>query len=248
VTATDQAGGSATKTLEVVIADPPGNQAPTVSALADPKSGTAPLRVRLSSNPRDHEDGNNLFVTWNFGDGGSGGGEAVYHTYTQPGNYTATVRVEDTGGRTATATVEISVGAPRSGQGGGAAPPPPPSGGDVAGEIETRPLVRVTKRHKVARVVRRGLRYRVACEEACRVSATLRIAGGDRQRLGRTAVRRIGAGDSRRFVLRLDRNVRRNLVSAMRRAKLRNLRATLVLTIRTAEGTTTVRKAVVLRR
>ena len=49
-------------------------------------------------------------------------------------------------------------------------------------------------------------------------------------------------------MLRLDRNVRRNLVSAMRKAKLRNLRATLVLKIRTADGTTTVRKAVVLRR
>ena len=68
------------------------------------------------------------------------------------------------------------------------------------------------------------------------------------QRLGRAAARRIAAGDARRLVLRLDRNVRRNLVSAMRKAKLRNLRATLVLKIRTADGTTTVRKAVVLRR
>ena len=49
-------------------------------------------------------------------------------------------------------------------------------------------------------------------------------------------------------MLRLDRSIRRNLVAAMRRAKLRNLRATLVLKIRTADGTTTVRKAVVLRR
>ena len=49
-------------------------------------------------------------------------------------------------------------------------------------------------------------------------------------------------------MLRLDRNVSSNLASAMRKAKLRNLRATLVLKIRTAEGTTTVRKAVVLRR
>jgi hypothetical protein len=244
VTATDQAGGSASKTLEVVIADEDGNQAPTVSALADPKSGTAPLRVRLTSNPRDMDDADNLLVTWNFGDGTpGGGGPAVFHTYTQPGTYTATVRVEDPEGLTATATVQIVVSASRSGQGAA-----PPSSGGVAGEVETRPLVRVTKRHKVARVVKRGLRYTVGCEEACRVSATLRIAGGDRQRLGSAATRRIGAGDSRRFVLRLDRNVRRNLVSAMRTAKLRNLRATLVLRIRTADGTTTVRKAVVLRR
>ena len=107
--------------------------------------------------------------------------------------------------------------------------------------------MRVTKRQSVARVVKRGLRYTVACDDACRVSATLRIAGGDRQRLGTAAARRIGAGDSRRLVLRLDRNVRQNLASAMRKAKLRNLRATLVLKIRTADGTTTVRKAVVLQ-
>jgi hypothetical protein len=108
--------------------------------------------------------------------------------------------------------------------------------------------VRLTKRHKVARVVKRGLRYTVACEAACRVTSTLRIAGADSQRLGKAAARSIAAGDSRRFVLRLDRTVRRNLTSAMRKAKVRNLRATLVLKIRTAEGTTTVRKAVVLRR
>jgi hypothetical protein len=87
----------------------------------------------------------------------------------------------------------------------------------------------------------------VACDAACSVTSTLRIAG-DRQRLGKASARSVRAGDSRRVVLRLDRKVRRNLVSAMRKAKLRNLRATLVLKIRTAEGTTTVRKAVVLRR
>ena len=119
----------------------------------------------------------------------------------------------------------------------------------MAGETDSRALVRVTKRQNVARVVKRGLRYTVACDAACSVSATLRIAGGDRP-AARQGRRCAGsrAGDSRRLVLRLDRNVRRNLASAMRKAKLRNLRATLVLKIRTADGTTTVRKAVVLRR
>ena len=97
-------------------------------------------------------------------------------------------------------------------------------------------------------VVKRGLRYRVACETACRVKSTLRIRGGDKQRLGKARALRIAAGDSRRIVLRLDRSVRRNLAAAMRQAKVRKLRATLVLKITTAEGTSTVRKAVVLRR
>ena len=244
VTATDERGGTATKTLPITIEDPPGNQSPTVRALADPKTGPAPLRVRLSSAPADVEDGNNLFITWNFGDNTAGGaGEAVTHTYTAPGTYTATVTVEDTGGLTATASVQVVVTGPQGGGQGVA-----PDQGGVAGETDSRALVRLTKRQNVARVVKRGLRYTVACDAACSVSATLRIAGGDRQRLGRTALRRIGAGDSRRLVLRLDGNVRHNLASAMRKAKMRNLRATLVLKIRTADGTTTVRKAVVLRR
>jgi hypothetical protein len=106
----------------------------------------------------------------------------------------------------------------------------------------------VPTRHTAARVVKRGLRFTVACDTACSVTSTLRMAGADNQRLGKAAARRIQAGDSRRVVLRLDRKIRRNLVAAMRKAKLRKLRATLVLKIRTADGTTTVRKAVVLRR
>jgi hypothetical protein len=168
------------------------------------------------------------------------------HTYTAPGVYTATVTVRDPGGLTATDTVQVTVNAPPGPPGVAA---PPAATGDVLEEsAAAAPALQVTRSQSATRVVKRGLRYRVACDQACRVSATLRIAGGDRQRLGRTALRRIGAGDARRLVVKLDRNVRRNLVSAMRKAKLRNLRATLVLKIRTAEGTTTVRKAVVLRR
>jgi PKD repeat protein len=247
VTATDERGGSATTTLDIEVEDPPENQAPAVDALADPNSGPAPLRVRFTSNPRDVEDGDNLLVTWNFGDGSSGGGEAVFHTYTTPGTYTATVTVRDTGGLTATDTVQITV-AGSQGQGGQGLTAPAPATGDVRGQSESRPLVSVTKRHEVARVVKRGLRYTVACETACRVSSTLRIVGADSQRLGKAALRRIAAGESKRFVLRLDRTVRRNLSTAMRRAQVRNLRATLVLKIRTADGIRTVRKAVVLRR
>ena len=250
VTATDERGGSASKSIVITVDDPPGNQAPSVRALADPTSGTAPLRVRLSSAPMDVEDGDNLLVTWNFGDGTSGGGEALYHTYTAPGTYTATVTVRDTGGLTATDTVQITVtGSQGAGGGGqGVVAPPPRNAGDVEGETESSPSVRLAKRQKVARVVKRGLRYRVVCETACRVKSTLRIRGGDKQRLGKARARRIAAGDSRRIVLRLSRNVRRNLATAMRQAKVRRLRATLVLKIRTAEGTSTVRKAVVLRR
>jgi PKD repeat protein len=259
VTVTDAAGASTTSDpITITVENPPGNVAPNVEAAADPTSGTAPLRVQFTAAATD-PDGDHVLITWNFGDQTGGAGAAVAHTYTTPGVYNAVVTVRDQGGLTDTATVQVTVTgatgaggsppanlAPQGGNTGAGGSPPAnvaPQGGDVASET-----VRVTKRHKVARVIKRGLRYTVACEAACRVTSTLRIAGADNQRLGKAAARSIAAGASRAFVLRLDRKVRRNLVSAMRKAKLRNLRATLVLKIRTAEGTTTVRKAVVLRR
>ena len=57
----------------------------------------------------------------------------------------------------------------------------------------------------------------------------------------------MSAGHSRKIVLKLDRSVRRLLV-AMRKAHVRSVRATLVLTIRSADGSKALRKAVVLRR
>ena len=109
VTAIDERGGSASKSRTYTIEDPPGNQPPTVRALADPTSGPAPLQVRLSSAPSDMEDGNNLDVVWEFGDGGFGGGEALYHTYTTARQYTAKVTVTDPDGASASATVVINV-------------------------------------------------------------------------------------------------------------------------------------------
>ena len=148
--------------------------------------------------------------------------------------------VTDRGGATASATVPITV----TGAVGGQLLPPveQPGAGDVAGERETRDaVVRVTKRQRqrLRRVARRGLRYRVACESACRVRAVLRAGN---RRIGKVRARRIAAGDSRRLVLRLDRSDRRRLRG------VRRVRATLVTKIRTADGTRTVRRRIVLRR
>jgi hypothetical protein len=247
VTVTD-AGGASTTSEEITITvnNPPGNAAPSVQALADPKTGRAPLRVRFTSAATD-PDGDQLLSVWDFGDGVQAGGTAATHTYTQPGTYNATVTVTDPGGLSATATVQVIVTAV-TGSGTGTVQPPPPVNVDEPGETRSRPLLQLTKKHKVARVVKRGLRYRVSCESRCRVSSVLRIAGGDKERLGRSRARVVRAGHSRRIVLRLDRRVRRNLVRAMRKADVRKLKATVVLKVRTADGTTTMRKRVVLAR
>jgi PKD repeat protein len=231
VTVTDKHGAAGTAQVVITVANPPGNVAPTVRAAADPTSGSAPLRVRLTSAARD-ADGDPLTSVWDFGDGGQAGGTSAVHTYTRAGTYDAEVTVADPGGRTGTATVRVTV----------------LSAGAVAGEQVSQPLPRLARMQSASRVVRRGLRYRVACEAACRVSAVLRVAGGDRQRLGAATARRIGAGASRTIVVRLDRGVRRNLIAAMREADMQRLRATLVTTVRDEDGKRTVRRSVVLRR
>jgi PKD repeat protein len=242
VTVKDAGGASVTsEEITITVTDPPGNRAPSVEALADPTTGTAPLKVNFSSAATD-PDGDQLLYVWSFGDGKQAGGESATHTYTAPGTYNAKITVRDVpGGATAEATVQIVV-RPKTTTGG--AVQPPPSGG-VQGEESMQPLVNVNRRYKVARVIRRGLSYRVSCEEACSVTSTLRLQG---ERLGKSNARRIASGHSRKIVLRLDRSVRRNLVAAMRKAGVRSVRATLVLKIRTAEGTKTIRKAVTLRR
>ena len=242
VTVTDAAGVVTTsESVTITVQDPPGNMPPNVEAAADPIRGTAPLAVQFSSDATD-PDGDTLVITWAFGDGGTAtGARPPVHTYTAPGVYTATVTARDPGGRTGTDTVQVTVTAPPV-----AAAPPAATGDVVEESAAVAPALQVTRSQSVARVVSRGLRFTVACGTACSVTSTLKIA--DNRRLGRSATRSIAAGDTRRLVLKLDRNVRRNLAAAMRKAKLRNLRATLVLKIRTAEGTTTVRKAIVLYR
>jgi hypothetical protein len=96
----------------------------------------------------------------------------------------------------------------------------------------------------VRQVIRRGLRYRVSCEQACRVTSVLRLSG---RRLG-AAKARLAAGSSRTLVLRLDRRIRRNLIDAMRNAGVTRLRATIVTKVVTAEGTRTIRTGVTLKR
>ena len=207
------AGGASTTSEEITItvANPPGNAAPSVQALADPTSGTAPLRVRFTSASSD-PDGDQLLSVWDFGDGVKAGGDAATHTYTQPGTYNAKVTVTDPGGKSATSTVQVVVRAVTGSRRRDRRSRRRDTG-DVAGETQSRPLVRLTKSHKVARVLRRGLRYTVSCEARCRVTSVLRIAGGEKQRLGASRARMIAAGHSRKIVLKLDRQVRRNLVA-----------------------------------
>ncbi|WP_435280180.1 lectin [Streptomyces albogriseolus] len=87
-----------------------GGRAPVAQATADITSGVAPLEVAFSSAGTTDPDGDALSYAWAFGDGATSTAADPSHTYTANGQYTATVKVTDPSGRSATASVRITVG------------------------------------------------------------------------------------------------------------------------------------------
>ncbi|MFF6888024.1 PQQ-dependent sugar dehydrogenase [Streptomyces sp. NPDC012421] len=84
--------------------------APTAQASADRTSGPAPLTVSFSSTGSADPDGGALTHAWTFGDGATSTAASPTHTYTANGQYTATLKVTDVTGKSATASVRITVG------------------------------------------------------------------------------------------------------------------------------------------
>ncbi|MEU0665009.1 ThuA domain-containing protein [Streptomyces lavendulocolor] len=93
-----------------------GGRSPVAEASANRTSGTAPLRVALSSAGTTDADGDPLTYSWDFGDGtGTSTAANPTYTYRRNGTYTATVTARDASGRTGSASVRVVVGntAPR---------------------------------------------------------------------------------------------------------------------------------------
>jgi PKD repeat protein len=102
---TDNSSLSDGATVTVSVLAP--NILPVAIASATPNSGYAPLVVTLSGATSYDTDGSIASYVWNFGDGTTGSGATVQHTYTGVGSYTATLTVTDNRGGTATTTVGI---------------------------------------------------------------------------------------------------------------------------------------------
>jgi PKD repeat protein len=81
--------------------------------------------------------------TWDFGDGTPvAAGEAVGHTYAQPGTFTITVRAADTLGNATTKTFTVTVAAPAPAPAGGAGATGSTGGGDATAPTVTLALPR----------------------------------------------------------------------------------------------------------
>ncbi|WP_052412383.1 PQQ-dependent sugar dehydrogenase [Streptomyces mutabilis] len=87
-----------------------GGHAPVAQATANTTSGKAPLAVTFSSAGSSDADGDTLTHAWDFGDGATSTAANPTHTYTADGQYTATLKVTDTTGKSATASVHVTVG------------------------------------------------------------------------------------------------------------------------------------------
>ena len=100
--------------------------APTVSIAIASTSVKVGDLVSLQASATDATSGLAGAGQWTWGDNtGGGSGDAVSHTYTQPGTYEVALTVTDAAGNAATAKKAITVSA-RATDGGTTTPPPPP--------------------------------------------------------------------------------------------------------------------------
>ena len=127
VTAFDVLGNTNTTTTEAVTLD---TTAPTADAGSD-LTATAGQSVPFDGSG-SHDATGIAEYAWTFGDSPSASGATPSHTYSEAGNYTATVTVTDAAGNTANdslnVTVEAAAPPPTAGTGGGGS-----SGGSSGG-------------------------------------------------------------------------------------------------------------------
>jgi PKD repeat protein len=111
ITVTQVSHTDTTATVQVVIK---ANVKPIASMSASPISGTAPLPVNFDGTASSDPDGSIASYTWNFGDGTTGSGATISHTYTTPGTYGASLTVTDNNGAQGSSNVTITVADPNA--------------------------------------------------------------------------------------------------------------------------------------
>lgn len=88
--------------------DDDGPQPPQASISSSALSGPAPLTVVLDAGASSDPDGQIVEYGWDLGDGSSGQGQQLTHTYAVPGTYTVTLTVMDNDSLSDTESLEIT--------------------------------------------------------------------------------------------------------------------------------------------
>lgn len=104
LTVTDNENNSGTATKEISVGLPPVAQ-----FTANPKIGRSPLTVNFDASASYDPDGTISSYSWDFGDGTSGTGKTVSHTYTKIAVRTATLTVKDDDGIEASSSQQIEI-------------------------------------------------------------------------------------------------------------------------------------------
>jgi PKD repeat protein len=91
---------------------PPTNQPPVADFAFDPPTGGYPLKVSFDASASHDPDGTVVAYAWTFGDGGTGTGKIIDHTYQKIGTFNILLKVTDDKGATGTCTKQITVSKP----------------------------------------------------------------------------------------------------------------------------------------
>src|SRR5262249_25021878 len=84
------------------------NQPPVANAGAD-RSALSQTSVTFDGSASSDPDGSIVSYAWSFGDGTSGSGASVSHSFAAPGNYVVTLTVTDNLGGTASDTANVTI-------------------------------------------------------------------------------------------------------------------------------------------
>ncbi len=85
------------------------NQPPHAAFSYTPSAPTVSTVITFNASASSDPDGTIVSYAWNFGDGTTGSGVTVQHSYTAPGTYTVQLTVRDNAGATDSATAQVSV-------------------------------------------------------------------------------------------------------------------------------------------
>jgi hypothetical protein len=134
----------------------------------------------------------NADYSWNFGDGTSGSGPSVEHTFNRAGNFTVTLTVTDRGGNTNAFSQVVEV------LGANGQPAPPSGGSGGSGSNKALQVLLQLQPQSLKAVLRNGISVRVTSNAAANGIATVMISRKAAKRahikVGKGRTVRIGLG------------------------------------------------------
>ncbi len=107
LTVTDSQGKQSSTAQTIWVIEP--SNLPEASFTASPSSGGTPLTVAFNAAASSDPNGTISTYIWTYGDGSTGSGVSVIHTYAAEGTYTATLTVTDNEGFSDTMSMLIVV-------------------------------------------------------------------------------------------------------------------------------------------